>query len=84
MTRRRAEPSSSLPLFARNFRLAQARAGLNNREVAQSLGVSESQVNKWRRGDVVPRFERVVEIAQLFELTTDWFADDHTEEPVTA
>lgn len=71
--------ASQSHVFARNLKIAQAEAGLSNREVANALGVSESLLGKWRRGDGKPSVDNAVALAQLVGRPVEWLNTDHVE-----
>ena len=55
-------------------RLADARKerGMTQREVAEQLNVSFQAVSLWERGETSPDIDKLVEIASLYQVTTDW------------
>lgn len=55
-------------------RLAAARKerGMTQREVAEQLNVSFQAVSLWERGETSPDIDKLVEIASLYQVTTDW------------
>lgn len=55
---------------------------LTQAEVAEKLNVSFQAVSLWERGETVPDVEKVVEMASLFGVTTDWLLLGKEEEVV--
>jgi len=55
---------------------------LTQAEVAEKLGVSFQAVSLWERGETVPDTEKVIEIAALFGVTTDWLLLGRSEEAI--
>ncbi len=53
---------------------------LTQAEVAEKLNISFQAVSLWERGETVPDTEKVVEIASLFGVTTDWLLLGNKEE----
>lgn len=45
--------------------------GFSQEELAYQLGVSRQSVSKWESGASIPELERLIEIANLFEVTLD-------------
>lgn len=44
------------------------RAGMNGRDLAEKLSVSEWTVHNWLAGKVDPRIERIPALAQIFKV----------------
>lgn len=65
--------ASRLTKIRKENRLTQA-------EVAEKLNVSFQAVSLWERGETVPDTEKIIEIAFLFEVTTDWLLLGKSEE----
>ena len=65
-------------------RLAAARKERNmtQREVAERLNVSFQAVSLWERGETSPDIDKLVEIASLYQVTTDWLLTGVEEENV--
>jgi transcriptional regulator with XRE-family HTH domain len=66
----------------RNDRLRKLReqAGLTQEEVANKLGVSENQYNKWEMGKANPRYDLLLLIVDFFKVTAD-FIMGRTDDP---
>lgn len=45
--------------------------GLSQEELAYQLGVSRQSVSKWESGQSIPELERIIEIADLFNISLD-------------
>lgn len=58
--------------FAKRFAEIRKKHQLTQAEVAEKLGVSFQAVSLWERGETMPDIEKVVEIATVFGVTTDW------------
>lgn len=50
--------------------------GLSQEDLAITLGVSRQAVSKWEVGDATPDTEKVVALAEYFNVTTDWLLRD--------
>lgn len=48
------------------------RAGLSQEQLAGLLGVTRQSVSKWELGDAVPELEKVLQMSDLFAVTTDY------------
>lgn len=49
---------------------------LSQEELAITLGVSRQAVSKWELGDATPDTEKIVALAEYFDVTTDWLLRD--------
>ena len=45
--------------------------GISQEELAHRVGVSRQAVSKWELGDAVPEVEKLIALAQIFQVTTD-------------
>jgi len=48
------------------------KAGLSQEVLAERLGVTRQSVSKWELGQAVPDVDKLVQLARLFGVTTDW------------
>jgi transcriptional regulator with XRE-family HTH domain len=55
--------------------------GWSQEELADKLGVSRQSVSKWESAQSVPDMNRVIALAQLFGVSTDYLLIDSLEEP---
>ncbi len=56
---------------------------MSNMELAQALGISESLLGKWRRGDSKPSLDNAVGLAGQLGCTVEWLNAVHSE-PATS
>ena len=59
-------------LVAERIRVLREGRGMTQSELARRLGVTRSGVNAWEMGISVPSTQYIVELALLFEVSTDF------------
>lgn len=59
------------------------RNGWSQEELAAKLGVSRQSVSKWESAQSIPDLNRILKMAELFGVTTDYLLKDEIEEKVT-
>ena len=47
-------------------------SGLSQEALAEKLNVSRQSISKWETGESVPELERLVELSEVFQVTTDY------------
>lgn len=57
-------------------------AHMSQEELAERLGVSRQAVSRWECGDNVPEPGKLLMLARVFGVTTDWLLDDEAEPTV--
>ena len=57
--------------------------GWSQEELAEKLGVSRQSVSKWESAQSVPDMGRVVQMSELFGVSTDYLLKDALEQPET-
>ncbi len=55
------------------------KAGLSQEVLAEKLGISRQAISKWETGDAVPEISKLLLLANVFGVTTDWLLSE--EEP---
>ena len=67
--------------MALSHRIAQLRRqrGWSQEELAEHMGVSRQAVSKWESGQALPDLSRVVEMSEVFSVTTDYLLKDGAE-----
>jgi len=68
--------------FALRLTEIRKHAKMTQAEVAERLNVSFQAVSLWERGETTPELGKIVEIASLFHVTTDWLLMGRTRNPV--
>ena len=66
--------------MANRMRKMREAQGLNQNDVGKLVGVEQSAVSKWERGDSIPDVIVLSELAELFSVTVDYFLHIHTED----
>ena len=54
---------------------------INQREIAQAVGVSESTVGKWLLLKAIPRMGVIQKLADYFNVGKSYFLEDESEQP---
>jgi transcriptional regulator with XRE-family HTH domain len=76
--KRSVEDNSLRRALAARLNRALKRAGLSSAKVAKWLGVSEDEVQLWRRGITVPGFHYFTRIADFVNLDVHWLCTGRT------
>lgn len=67
-------------IFAEKLTQLRKKAGWSQEELASRLNVSRQSVSKWESAQSVPDLSRIVELSELFNVTTDYLLKDEIEE----
>lgn len=70
--------------FGEKLQGLRQKAGMSQDALAERLNVSRQAVSRWERDETMPETEKVVALADLFEVTTDYLLRDQTEERAAA
>ena len=54
--------------------------GWSQEELAEKLNVTRQSVSKWEGAQSVPDLTRILQLAQIFEVSTDYLLKDEMEE----
>lgn len=54
--------------------------GWSQEELADRLGVSRQSVSKWESAQAIPDMKKILQLSELFEVTTDYLLKDEIEE----
>ncbi len=52
------------------------KGGLSQEALAEQLGVSRQAISKWETGDAVPEISKLLLLAKVFGVTTDWLLNE--------
>lgn len=53
-------------LFGENFKKMRLEAGLSQKEVAEKLGIYQSNISDWENDISRPEYERLIQLAALY------------------
>ncbi|MBQ4093950.1 MAG: helix-turn-helix transcriptional regulator [Oscillospiraceae bacterium] len=67
-------------IFADKLIRLRKQAGLSQEELAEQMQVSRQAVSKWESAQTVPDLERILQLAALFGVTTDYLLKDSEEQ----
>ena len=54
-----------------SMRIRRREANMSQESVAKALGIAQSAVSQWERGDTSPRTETLLKVASLYGCTVD-------------
>jgi transcriptional regulator with XRE-family HTH domain len=60
------------------------RAGITQKDLATSLGLSESRVSEWLHRGTAPKLTVAARLAKILGVPVDYLADDDQDEPPSA
>lgn len=55
-------------------------AGWSQEELAQQLNVSRQSISKWERAEAIPDLEKILDLARIFGVTTDYLIKDELDQ----
>lgn len=73
----------ALMIFADKLIDLRKKNGWSQEELADKLGVSRQAVSKWESAQSIPDLNRVLAMADLFSVSTDYLLRDEVETPTT-
>lgn len=65
--------------FGEKLQSLRQKAGMSQDALAEKLDVSRQAVSRWERDETMPETDKVVVLADLFEVTTDYLLRDRPE-----
>ncbi len=68
-------------IFADKLIFLRKKAGWSQEELAEKLGVTRQSVSKWEGAQSVPDIDKILQLARLFGVTTDYLLKDEQGEP---
>lgn len=69
-------------IFADKLIRLRKKSGMSQEEFAEKMNVSRQAVSKWESAQSIPDLERILKIADMFGVTTDYLLKDEIEEEV--
>lgn len=69
-------------IFADKIIEERKKNGWSQEELASKLGVSRQAVSKWESAGSIPDLKRILQMSELFGVTTDYLLKDEIEEPL--
>lgn len=67
-------------ILSEKIMMLRKKNGWSQEELAEKLNISRQSVSKWESGASIPDLERIVNMSQLFGVTTDYLLKDEIEE----
>lgn len=56
--------------------------GWTQEDLAQKLGVSRQSVSKWESAGAIPDLKKIIQLADLFGVSTDYLLKDEVEKKI--
>ena len=69
--------------FGQKLQGLRQKAGMSQDALAEKLNVSRQAVSRWERDETMPETDKVVALADLFDVTTDYLLRQQTEQRAT-
>ena len=60
------------------------RSGMSQEELAEKLGVSRQSVSKWEGAQSTPDINRILQLSEIFSVSTDTLLKDEADLPAAA
>ena len=70
-------------MIADRIRQLREQYGMTQTELAKKLGITRSSVNAWEMGISVPSTQYIIELSQLFGVTTDYLLLNEKETTIS-
>lgn len=68
-----------IPMLNENIKTIRKSKGLSQEELAVKLNVVRQTVSKWEQGTAVPDTDNIVQLSELFGVTTDYLIKDNLD-----
>ena len=68
-------------IFADKLITLRKKAGWSQEELAEKLGVTRQSVSKWEGAQSIPDIDKILQLARLFGVTTDYLLKEEQGEP---
>lgn len=70
-------------MIANKIKILRENKGLSQKALADKLGITRSSVNAWEQGISVPSTQYIVELATLFEVSTDYLLNFKNDKAIS-
>ena len=57
--------------YGKNLRLQREQEGLSQKKLAEEIGVSHQNINRWENGKVIPSIDFCVKLADYYKISLD-------------
>ena len=71
-------------IFADKLIQLRKKSGWSQEELAEQMGVSRQSISKWEGAQSIPDLEKIIKLAKLFSVSTDYLLLDELGEPEQA
>ena len=68
-------------ILAENIMEERKKNGWSQEELAEKLSVSRQAVSKWESAQSIPDLQRVIQLSEIFGVSTDYLLKDDAAEP---
>ena len=68
-------------IFADKLIQLRKKSGWSQEELAEQMGVSRQSISKWEGAQSIPDLEKIIRLAKLFSVSTDYLLLDEMGEP---
>ena len=58
-------------MFGENFKKLRKQAGLTQRQVAEAIGICQSNVSDWEKDISRPEYENLIALCKLYDVSAD-------------
>lgn len=65
--------------LGRQIKILRSKNNMTQGQMANNLNVTAQAVSSWERGDTMPDIPKIIEIAHLFDVTTDYLLGNYDE-----
>lgn len=62
--------------FAEKLCVLRSQSGYSQEQLAEKMGVSRQAVSKWESGVTLPETEKIIQLSNLFDVSTDFLLRD--------
>ena len=70
-------------IFSTRIKELREKRGLSMDQLARQLGITKSRINMWENNGTVPRMNILIELAKLFNVSTDYLLGNDDERNIS-